>query len=31
LRDAGDLAREYGADEQAVWDAIRCELDLQAA
>ena len=26
-----DLAREYGADEQAVWDAIRCELDLQAA
>lgn len=27
----GDLAKEYGADEQAVWDAIRCELDLQAA
>ena len=26
-----DLARQYGADEQAVWDAIRCELDLQAA
>jgi len=26
-----ELAREYGADEQAVWDAIRCELDLQAA
>lgn len=26
-----DLAKEYGADEQAVWDAIRCELDLQAA
>lgn len=28
---AKDLAKEYGADEQAVWDAIRCELDLQAA
>lgn len=32
---AGDpvpvLAREYGADEEAVWDAIRCELDLEAA
>jgi uncharacterized protein (DUF433 family) len=32
---AGDpvplLAREYGADEEAVWDAIRCELDLRAA
>ena len=26
-----DLAKEYGADEQAVWDAIRCELDLQRA
>jgi uncharacterized protein (DUF433 family) len=26
-----DLAREYGAEEQAVWDAIRCELDLQQA
>lgn len=26
-----DLAKEYGADEQAAWDAIRCELDLQAA
>lgn len=26
-----DLAREYRADEQAVWDAIRCELDLQQA
>ena len=26
-----DLAKEYGADEQAVWDAIRCELDLKAA
>ena len=26
-----DLAKEYGAEEQAVWDAIRCELDLQAA
>lgn len=32
---AGDpvplLAREYAADEEAVWDAIRCELDLEAA
>lgn len=32
---AGDtvpvLAKEYGADEEAVWDAIRCELDLEAA
>lgn len=32
---AGDtvpvLAKEYGADEEAVWDAIRCELDLKAA
>ena len=32
---AGDLpqvlAREYGATEEAIWDAIRCELDLQAA
>jgi uncharacterized protein (DUF433 family) len=32
---AGDavpvLAKEYGATEEAVWDAIRCELDLQAA
>lgn len=32
---AGDqpkvLAKEYGAKEQAIWDAIRCELDLQAA
>jgi uncharacterized protein (DUF433 family) len=26
-----DLAREYGVEEEAVWDAIRCELDLQAA
>ena len=26
-----DLAREYGVTEEAVWDAIRCELDLQAA
>jgi len=26
-----DLAKDYGAEEQAVWDAIRCELDLQAA
>lgn len=26
-----DLAREYGVSEEAVWDAIRCELDLQAA
>ena len=32
---AGDtvpvLAKEYGADEEAVWDAIRCELDRKAA
>lgn len=32
---AGDpvhlLAKEYGADEEAVWDAIRCELDREAA
>ncbi len=32
---AGDpvpvLAKEYGADEEAVWDAIRCELALEAA
>lgn len=32
---AGDsvpvLAKEYGATEEAVWDAIRCELDLKAA
>lgn len=32
---AGDqpaaLAKAYGAREQAVWDAIRCELDLEAA
>lgn len=26
-----DLAREYGANEEAVWDAIRCELDVRAA
>ena len=26
-----DLAREYGAEEEAVWDAIRCELALEAA
>lgn len=26
-----DLAREYGANEEAVWDAIRCELDARAA
>lgn len=26
-----ELAREYGASEEAVWDAIRCELDLKAA
>jgi uncharacterized protein (DUF433 family) len=26
-----DLAREYGTKEDAVWDAIRCELDLRAA
>lgn len=32
---AGDavplLAKEYGAEEEAVWDAIRCELALAAA
>lgn len=32
---AGDLpanlAKEYGANEEAVWDAIRCELDHKAA
>jgi uncharacterized protein (DUF433 family) len=32
---AGDsvqtLAKEYRASEEAVWDAIRCELDLEAA
>ena len=32
---AGDtvpvLAKDYGASEEAVWDAIRCELDLKAA
>ena len=32
---AGDpvhvLAKEYSADEEAVWDAIRCELDKEAA
>jgi uncharacterized protein (DUF433 family) len=26
-----DLAREYGVEEEAIWDAIRCELDVQAA
>jgi uncharacterized protein (DUF433 family) len=26
-----DLARAYGAKEEAVWDAIRCELELAAA
>lgn len=26
-----DLAKEYGANEEAVWDAIRCELDRKAA
>ena len=26
-----NLAKEYGADEEAVWDAIRCELELEAA
>ena len=26
-----ELAKEYGASEEAVWDAIRCELDLKAA
>jgi hypothetical protein len=23
-----ELAKEYGASEEAVWDAIRCELEL---
>jgi uncharacterized protein (DUF433 family) len=26
-----DLAKDYGASEEAIWDAIRCELDLKAA
>jgi uncharacterized protein (DUF433 family) len=26
-----DLAKDYGASEEAVWDAIRCELDLKVA
>jgi len=26
-----DLAKAYGANEEAVWDAIRCELELAAA
>jgi uncharacterized protein (DUF433 family) len=26
-----DLAKDYGASEEAISDAIRCELDLQAA
>lgn len=26
-----DLAKEYATSEEAVWDAIRCELDLKAA
>jgi uncharacterized protein (DUF433 family) len=26
-----DLAKEYGAEEEAVWDAIRCELDRKVA
>ena len=26
-----DLARDYGASEEAIWDAIRCEVDLKAA
>lgn len=26
-----ELAKEYGANEEAVWDAIRCELDRKAA
>jgi uncharacterized protein (DUF433 family) len=32
---AGDsvqlLAKEYRAEEEAIWDAIRCELELKAA
>ncbi len=26
-----DLAKDYGASEEAIWDAIRCEADLKAA
>ena len=26
-----DLAKDYGASEEAIWDAIRCEVDLKAA
>jgi len=26
-----ELAKDYGASEEAIWDAIRCELNLKAA
>jgi uncharacterized protein (DUF433 family) len=26
-----DLAKDYGASEEAIWDAIRCEVDRKAA
>lgn len=26
-----DLAKDYGASEEAIWDAIRCKVDLKAA
>jgi uncharacterized protein (DUF433 family) len=26
-----ELAKDYGASEEAIWDAIRCEFDLKAA
>jgi len=26
-----DLAKDYGASEEAIWDAIRCAVDLKAA
>ena len=26
-----ELAKEYGASEEAAWDEVRCELDLKAA
>ena len=26
-----DLAKDYGASEEAIWDAIRCEVELKAA
>ena len=26
-----ELRKDYGASEEAIWDAIRCEFDLKAA